>query len=154
MNKSILIITAIAIVIAVVAISFSGYMTSYAPLPQPESPPSEQPETPTSPPQETPPQEQPPEQPPQSPPQPQPQIVDMEIRNYVFSPTTITIKVGDSVRWTNRDSASHTATADDNSFDTGYLSSGQSKTIIFDKAGTYNYHCTPHSWMKAKIVVE
>src|SRR4051812_37207134 len=44
------------------------------------------------------------------------------IQNFAFSPATLTIKVGDKVTWTNQDSAPHSATADDNSFDTGVIS--------------------------------
>ena len=76
------------------------------------------------------------------------------IANYSYSPATLTIKVGDTVTWTNQDSVGHTATADDNSFDTGILTKGKSGTITFNKAGTYPYHCTPHPVMKGTIIVE
>jgi len=42
------------------------------------------------------------------------------IQNFAFSPATLTVKVGDTVTWTNQDSAGHSATADDNSFDRYY----------------------------------
>jgi len=76
------------------------------------------------------------------------------IQNFAFSPSTITVKVGDSITWTNQDTAGHSATADDNSFDTGILSQGQSKSITFSKAGTYTYHCSVHPMMKATVVVQ
>lgn len=76
------------------------------------------------------------------------------IQNMSFSPSSMTIKTGDTVTWTDLDSVSHTSTADDNSFDTGTLSTGQSKTITFSKAGTYTYHCTIHPGMKGTIVVQ
>lgn len=85
---------------------------------------------------------------------PAPKTYDVDIRNFVFTLTITTIKVGDSVKWTNFDIVDHSATADDNSFDTGLLSRGQSKTITFNETGTYNYHCIPHPWMKAKIIVK
>lgn len=79
----------------------------------------------------------------------------IEIKDFAFGPKTITIKSGDSVTWTNRDSVGHTATADDEGgFDTGLLDKDESKTITFDKPGTYPYHCTPHPNMKAEVVVE
>ncbi|MDT7858611.1 MAG: cupredoxin family copper-binding protein [Candidatus Aenigmarchaeota archaeon] len=86
--------------------------------------------------------------------QSQPRIIDVEIKNFAFNPETIKIKVGDTVRWTNKDSVPHTATADDGSFDTGYLSYGKSKSITFSKSGTYDYYCIPHPWMKGKVIVE
>lgn len=76
------------------------------------------------------------------------------IQNYAFSPSTITVKVGDSVTWTNQDSTAHTATADDGSFDTGVLSQGASKTVTFSKAGTFPYHCSMHPYMKGTVVVQ
>jgi len=85
---------------------------------------------------------------------PLPKTYDVAIRNFVYSLTITNIKVGDSVKWTNFDVNAHTATADDGSFDTGLLSKGESKTIVFDTAGTYVYHCSTHSWMMGKIVVK
>lgn len=79
---------------------------------------------------------------------------EIEIKDFAFSPETLTVKVGDKVTWTNRDSVGHTATADDGSFDTSILSTGQSGSVTFDKAGTYAYHCTPHPKMKATIIVQ
>lgn len=76
------------------------------------------------------------------------------IANFTYSPVTLTIKVGDSVTWTNNDSATHTATADTGSFDTGNLTKGQSKTITFTNKGTFTYHCTFHPNMKGTLIVE
>lgn len=76
------------------------------------------------------------------------------IENFAFSPKTLNVKAGAAVTFTNNDDVAHTATADDGSFDTGLISKGQSKTITFDKKGTYPYHCTPHPNMKASITVE
>ena len=76
------------------------------------------------------------------------------IENFAFSPATLTVKVGDSVTWTNQDSVGHTITADDNSFDTGIIEQGKSKSNTFSKAGTYTYHCGVHPSMTGKIVVE
>lgn len=77
------------------------------------------------------------------------------IENFAFSPKKITVKSGEAVKWTNKGSVAHTATADDGtSFDTGLLPQGQSGTVKFEKAGTYTYHCTPHPRMQAEVVVE
>jgi len=76
------------------------------------------------------------------------------IQNFAYSPATITVKAGDSITWTNQDSVGHSATADDNSFDTGVLPQGQSKSITFSKAGTYTYHCSVHPTMKGTVVVQ
>lgn len=76
------------------------------------------------------------------------------IQNMAFSPTTLTVKVGDKVTWTNQDSVGHSATADDNSFDTGVIAQGQSGSNTFTKAGTYTYHCKVHPSMTATIIVQ
>lgn len=79
---------------------------------------------------------------------------EVTIENYAFSPKTIKVKVGGTVTWTNNDSVAHTATGDSDEFDTGLISQGQSKSVTFDEAGTFTYHCTPHPNMKATVVVE
>jgi len=76
------------------------------------------------------------------------------IQNFAFSPATLTVKVGDTVTWTNQDSAGHSATADDNSFDTGIIAQGQSGSNTFTKAGTYTYHCSVHPNMHGTIIVQ
>ncbi len=79
---------------------------------------------------------------------------EIQIKNYSYSPESITVKVGDKVTWINQDSVGHSATADDNSFDTGVLSTGQSMNVTFSKAGTFSYHCSVHPSMKATIIVQ
>lgn len=71
-----------------------------------------------------------------------------------FSPQAITVTSGSQVTWTNNGSLQHSATADDGSFDSGLLNKGDTWSFTFTKAGTYAYHCTPHPWMKATIVVQ
>jgi plastocyanin len=77
----------------------------------------------------------------------------VEIKGFAFNPATITVPAGTTVTWTNQDSAPHTATADDTSFDTGRLDPGKSGSVTFDKPGTYTYTCTFHPNMKGTIVV-
>lgn len=78
----------------------------------------------------------------------------VSIAGFAFSPQSITVTVGDSVTWTNSDSVSHTATADDDSFDTGSIANGGSKSVTFSTAGTFAYHCSIHSSMTGTVVVE
>lgn len=73
------------------------------------------------------------------------------ISNFAYSPESITVKAGETVTWVNQDSAPHSATADNESFDTGTLQKGQSKAVTFAKAGTFSYHCTVHPTMKASV---
>ncbi len=79
---------------------------------------------------------------------------DVTIANFAFSPDTLTVKAGTTVKWTNKDSTAHTVTADDGSFDSGTLNPGMTFSFTFKQAGTVSYHCTIHPNMKAKIVVQ
>jgi plastocyanin len=79
--------------------------------------------------------------------------VDVAISGYAFSPATLTIKVGTIVKWMNQDTVGHTVVADDKSFSSGNLNQGDSFSFTFNTAGTYAYHCSVHSNMKATITV-
>jgi plastocyanin len=78
-----------------------------------------------------------------------------------YDPDPLTIKLGDGVKWLNKDRvAPHTATSDDGApqaFDTGNLASGgsaESEVIQFTVAGEYTYHCSVHSSMSGTLTVE
>ena len=73
------------------------------------------------------------------------------IRDFVFVPSTVTIKRGETVTWTDEDGVPHDATFSD--FTTGYISKGQSFTRRFDNPGTYTYVCKEHPAMAAATVV-
>lgn len=75
------------------------------------------------------------------------------IRNFAYGPKTVTIKAGQSVTWTNEDAIAHTATSDEGTWDTGNIARGESKSVVFANPGTYTYHCTPHTFMTASVVV-
>ncbi|HEY6637127.1 MAG TPA: cupredoxin family copper-binding protein [Solirubrobacterales bacterium] len=70
-----------------------------------------------------------------------------------FSPTSVTIAVGDTVTWNNTGQAPHNATADDGSFKTPDLNNGQSASHTFAQAGTFSYICTIHPNMKGTVRV-
>ena len=79
--------------------------------------------------------------------------VEVEIKKFAFEPKSLTIKRGVSVRWTNMDSAPHTATSTDQSWDTGGLEKQQAGSISFHQTGTFRYFCAYHPHMKGRIVV-
>ena len=75
-----------------------------------------------------------------------------------YIPTTITIESGMNVTWVNEDSAFHSVTsgsydAPTELFDSGYMDPYESYTVTFDQAGTFDYFCTLHPWMKGQVVV-
>jgi plastocyanin len=78
------------------------------------------------------------------------------IKNFEFGPKTVTVSKGDTVTWTNQDSAPHTATKTGGSgaFDTGNLKKGQSGTHKFDSTGSFAYICAIHPNMKGTVVVK
>lgn len=75
------------------------------------------------------------------------------IKDFAFSPASITIKIGSSVTWTNKDVVSHSATEVHNVFDSGGIAPNAAFTYKFTSAGTYTYHCTFHSMMANATVV-
>jgi plastocyanin len=78
----------------------------------------------------------------------------VSIANFAYQPSSVTVNVGDSVTWTNNDSAPHTATANDESFDTGTIGNGGSDSVTFTTAGTFAYHCSIHPQMSGVVVVQ
>jgi amicyanin len=77
------------------------------------------------------------------------------IKNYAFSPASLTIQVGDTVTWTNEDTAPHTVTVTSGpvTFNSGNLAKGQSFSYTFTVAGTYSYYCAVHPDMVGQVVV-
>lgn len=74
------------------------------------------------------------------------------IENHAFNPGVLTIKAGDSVTWTNKDSVAHSVVFAD--FKSISLKKGDSFTHVFDTAGSYQYNCGPHPDMKGTIEVQ
>jgi plastocyanin len=80
--------------------------------------------------------------------------VKIDIQNFKFSPDTVTIKVGQTVTWTNQDSATHSVVALDGSWKSESLGNGAIYSRTFDTAGTFEYRCGFHANMLGKIIVE
>ena|ERR1035438_9349154 len=80
--------------------------------------------------------------------------VAVKIDNFSFSPATVTIPAGTTIRWTNRDDIPHSVTSDDKVFKSKTLDTDEQFTYTFTKPGTYNYFCSLHPKMTAKVVVQ
>jgi amicyanin len=79
---------------------------------------------------------------------------NVTIANFAFSPADVTVKVGTTVTWTNKDTASHNVLAVDSSWgSTNLIKTGQTYSFTFTKAGTYPYRCGIHPNMKATVRV-
>src|SRR5215211_4203530 len=77
----------------------------------------------------------------------------VSIKNFAFNPPNTTVSAGTTVTWVNNDQVPHTPTANDGAFDSGTLQPGQSYSFVFDKPGTYAYHCNIHPDMSATVTV-
>jgi plastocyanin len=78
----------------------------------------------------------------------------LEIKQFRFSQPALTVPVGATVTWVNRDDDAHTVTSDDGRFTSAGLDRGEQFTHQFTAPGTYAYHCALHPKMTAKIVVQ
>jgi plastocyanin len=76
------------------------------------------------------------------------------VRDFMFSPTPLTIKAGSTVTWTNMDDEPHTAVSDTGLFKSGGMDTNDSFSFKFDKPGTYHYTCTIHPRMTGTIIVQ
>ncbi|MER3601112.1 MAG: hypothetical protein C4339_00040 [Nitrososphaerota archaeon] len=72
---------------------------------------------------------------------------------YIPSTIVVVLGVNNTIIWTNDDIVVHTVTSDDGKFDSGLLNPGQSWNYTFTTPGTYPYHCIPHPFMRATVVV-
>jgi plastocyanin len=85
--------------------------------------------------------------------------VTVEVVDFDYEPGSVTIAPGDTIQWNFTGDAPHTVTADDGSFDSGQLNSGENFSMRFDEVGTYRYYCTLHGGaggegMSAIVIVE
>jgi plastocyanin len=77
----------------------------------------------------------------------------VEIVDFAYSPATVTVQAGGKVIWQNEDSAEHTVTLDDGSFDSGDLAEGKLKSESFKSPGSFAYHCEIHPEMTGTVEV-
>jgi plastocyanin len=79
---------------------------------------------------------------------------EVKIDNFVFGPETITVPVGATVTWTNKDDIPHTSVSTEGVFKSKVLDTDEKFSYTFNKAGTYSYYCTIHPKMTGKVVVQ
>ena len=78
----------------------------------------------------------------------------VNIDNFVFGPQTITVPVGATVTWTNKDDIPHTSVSTDGVFKSKVMDTDEKFSFKFTKAGTYSYFCSVHPKMTGKVVVQ
>jgi plastocyanin len=78
---------------------------------------------------------------------------EVTIDNFSFRPQTLTVAVGTTVTWTNRDDIPHTVVSDDGVFKSKARDTDETFSYTFGQAGTYPYHCSIHPKMTGQVVV-
>jgi plastocyanin len=79
---------------------------------------------------------------------------EVKIDNFSFGPAAITIAVGTTVTWTNRDDIPHTVVSDDKVFKSKVMDTDEKFSYTFSKPGTYPYFCSVHPKMTGKVIVQ
>lgn len=77
----------------------------------------------------------------------------VQIVEFTYEPDPVVVQAGGKVTWQNEDTAPHTATADDGSFDTGIIEKGKLGSATFKEPGTFTYFCEIHPTMHGTVEV-
>jgi amicyanin len=83
-----------------------------------------------------------------------PAAVAVKIDNFKFGPEDLTVAVGTTVTWTNRDDIPHTVVSTTGAFKSKVLDTDETFSFTFTKAGTYDYFCSVHPKMTGKVIVQ
>lgn len=86
--------------------------------------------------------------------QQKPETAEVKIDNFSFGPATLTVPVGTTVSWTNRDDIPHTVVSTDGVFKSKVLDTDEKFSFTFTKPGEYPYFCSIHPKMTGKVVVQ
>lgn len=79
---------------------------------------------------------------------------EVKIDNFSFGPMAITVSVGTTVTWINRDDIPHTVVSTDKVFKSKVLDTDEKFSFTFTKPGEYPYFCSIHPKMTGKVVVQ
>jgi plastocyanin len=79
---------------------------------------------------------------------------EVKIDNFSFGPAAITVPVGTTVTWINRDDIPHTVVSTEKVFKSKVLDTDEKFSYTFAKPGEYPYFCSIHPKMTGKVVVQ
>jgi plastocyanin len=82
------------------------------------------------------------------------ETTEVKIDNFSFVRGTLTVPVGTTVTWTNRDDIPHTAVSTEGAFKSKVMDTDEKFSYKFTKAGTFPYFCSVHPKMTGKVVVQ
>src|SRR5215469_5937473 len=80
--------------------------------------------------------------------------VKVTIDNFSFTPQDVTVKAGTTVTWVNQDDVPHTVVSNDKKFKSKALDTDDKFSLTFNDPGTYEYYCSVHPKMTAKVTVK
>ncbi len=80
--------------------------------------------------------------------------MEVKIDNFSFGPAELTVAVGTTVTWTNRDDIPHTVVSTDKVFKSKVLDTDEKFSYTFTQAGSFPYFCSIHPKMTGKVVVK
>lgn len=83
-----------------------------------------------------------------------PNETQVTIDNFSFTPATLTVAAGTRVTWINHDDIPHNVVHTDMKFKSKALDTNESFSFDFTEPGTYEYFCSLHPKMTAKVIVE
>jgi plastocyanin len=81
----------------------------------------------------------------------EPPAVEVMMPGRFYSPAEVSALLGTKVTFRNSDAISHTVTADNDSFDSGFIPPGATFTQTFTASGVYRFHCTIHRFMRGTL---
>ena len=82
-----------------------------------------------------------------------PESNQVSIKNFMFSPMSLTVRAGSTVTWSNKDEEPHTVVSDIGLFRSAAMDTNEDFSFKFDKPGTYRFICSIHPQMAGIIVV-
>ena len=83
-----------------------------------------------------------------------PTTMEVKIDNFTFGPAELTVMVGTTITWTNRDDIPHTVVSTDKVFKSKVLDTDEKFSFTFSTPGTFPYFCSIHPKMTGKVVVQ
>ncbi|MBV8783791.1 MAG: cupredoxin family copper-binding protein [Gammaproteobacteria bacterium] len=78
----------------------------------------------------------------------------VHISHFMFTPPSVTLRAGSTLRWINDDEEPHTVVSVDGLFRSAAVDGGESFEFRFEKPGTYRYICTVHPQMSGEVIVQ
>lgn len=79
--------------------------------------------------------------------------IEIVIEHFAFTPASIEVEAGDTLVFTNRDIAPHTATAANGSWTTNDIASGRNEAVVMPVNGAGAYFCKYHPVMKGRLII-